>query len=333
MSVSRNLIIMTALLALLLGCGRLAADVTDERIEQFELKGTLGKVMKFLGGGDPTHRTTYYKGDVSRTDYFNEKGELKNSEIIDLERELFITLRHDKEEYRQKTFAEWREEIQEAMERWQGDEQADKSDSEREGEVNYTLSLDVNRTGNTEEVARRQAEEVILTITAVADSTDAEAAKEAPGQMQIISTNWMSPELEGSAEILAFQQKLLEKLLVDPEAGGLAQMWQKLYESYPQAQNALDSLKTLTEEMQGVPVKTFTVLQMTGNDAAEQEEEEEKSGGGLFGKLSNKLTGQDKKKDSGPQEILQMRSEVVRHDTMQVDPALMRVPDNYEFKD
>ena len=69
-----------------------APDLKKAYSTKVELKGTLGSMMKLFGGNKPTYQVEYLKGDLKRIDTVDKKGKIISSQIIDLDRELFITV-------------------------------------------------------------------------------------------------------------------------------------------------------------------------------------------------------------------------------------------------
>lgn len=65
--------------------------------------------MKFFGAGKPRTSIEYYQGNLCRSDYLDEKGQNTTSQIIDLDRELFINIDHKGKKFTQMTFAEFRQ--------------------------------------------------------------------------------------------------------------------------------------------------------------------------------------------------------------------------------
>ncbi len=59
-----------------------APDVKHVTESKFEFKGPLGLMMRLFGGNKPTKTVTYLKGNVLRSDQFDSKGRLTQSQIL-----------------------------------------------------------------------------------------------------------------------------------------------------------------------------------------------------------------------------------------------------------
>ena len=198
------------------------ADVTKESTNQMDFKGTLGAVLKFFGAGKPTTTAEYYKGDVYKSDTIDEKGKVTNSQIIDLDKELFITIDYQKKRYTQMTFDEWRKMMQENIQKMEAGQEKNK---EKSPEVEWKFDMNVSKPGETETIAGKKAEKVIIKMDISAKATPQEQTEEqaqnAQGEMTVTSTYWMVNEMEGQKEIENFYKKLAEKLGFLPGQGGM----------------------------------------------------------------------------------------------------------------
>ena len=100
----------------------LLADVKYVSTTQLQMEGAVGTMMKLFGAGKLVKTVDYYKGDLKRSDTFDKKDKIESSQIVDLDKELFINVDHRKKEYSQMTFDEWQEMMKSAMEKISNEE-------------------------------------------------------------------------------------------------------------------------------------------------------------------------------------------------------------------
>jgi len=306
------------------------ADVSHETIVAYKFAGTLGKVMSVFGVGKPIHNIEYYKGDIKKIDTLDKKGKVRSSEIIDLVNELFISIDHKKKRYTQKTFEEWRKKMQAAMgEMGEVEEEEYSADDEKsESEREYSYEIDIQTSEEPEEINGFQSKKMTVTVELYSKKRGSE--EEPVKEMIITSDNWLSDDISGNDEIIAFNQKLMEKLGFNPVAGKMADMFKQLSESNPQLASAMQKMESEDKKLDGIPVRTITVF--TSTKPKEEEQEEEKSSGGLFGGLKKKAAKKILGDGSGPKEVLDIKSNILSHSTDNLDADSFKVPVKYKLK-
>ena len=148
------------------------ADVHRESVTSMKFGGALGTMMKLMGANKPVNTADYYKGDLQRTDTMDKKGQVVESRIVDLDRELFITIDHDKKRYSQMTFAEWRDMVKSKLgDTKEAQSSSEETDEEHSADVNMKFEVDISRPGETEQIAGKTAEKVIFTIRMEPETT------------------------------------------------------------------------------------------------------------------------------------------------------------------
>ncbi|MBD3218969.1 MAG: hypothetical protein GF310_11895 [candidate division Zixibacteria bacterium] len=329
----RSRIILAALIIFMFALAA-QADVRHESVIEYKFSGALGTVMKVFGMGKPIKTVEYYSDNVMRSDELDKKGKVRNSEIIDLEKELFISIDHKKKRYTQMTFDEWRQQLEEMMANYE-EMQAEQEEEEyeEEGGREYTYEMDIQVADETEEVNGFEARKMTMTIDVYSKEkgSDEEPVKE----MTIISDHWLTPELEGNQMIQDFNRRLAEKLGMNPEEGQMASMFQQIAQSSPELVDAMQKMEAEGEGLDGVPVKTVTVFKSvkTPEDESEQEEEES-GGGGLFGgikkKAAKKVIGGG---DDEPDVLLELHSNIMDHSTEELEATTFTVPEKYKLRD
>ncbi|MDZ7265261.1 MAG: hypothetical protein ONB16_11805 [candidate division KSB1 bacterium] len=335
----KNRILVYTILLLLVSAIGLQADVKRESTSQMEFKGTLGAIMKFFGAGKPTTTVEYYKGDIFRSDNIDDKGRLTTSQIIDLDRELFITLDHKDKKYTQMTFEEFRQMMAEHLEKTKSEDKKAKKD---EPQVEWDFKINVTKTGETEMIAGQSAEKVIIKIEITSKTTqpatEQQPAQTAQGEMIVTSTNWMVKSLEGQKEIENFHVKLAEKMGMMPGKGGLEQMMQQLRQNYPQLADAMKRLQEEAKKLSGVAVRTHTIYETKAQPAPANETESEKksteiptSVGGLLKGLGKKVAKSDKP-EATSNVLLESHDELLSAEVLSLDGSQFEIPTNYKLQ-
>jgi len=321
-------LVLSILVVFLLSLG-VQADVKHETEGQYKFSGALGTVMKIFGMGKPIHTVEYYMGDFKRTDKLDKKGKVRTSDIIDLANERFVSIDHKKKKYETHSFSEWKDRMQQAF---GGAEVEEPEDQEYESEYEYSFKLDMQLADQPEDIHGRLAKK--LTVTADVFAKKKGSEEDPVKQMSITSHNWLSTEIDGNDEIMAFNQKLVTKLGIDPKAKEMASMFKKISESNPELAEAMRKLEAEGKELEGVPVKTITTFTSYPQPEEEQEEEEESSGGGMLGGLKKKAASSvfGGKKKAGPKKVLDINHVVMDHSTAGLSADMFGIPDKYKEK-
>lgn len=316
------------------------ADVKRESTTQLDFKGTLGAIMKFFGAGKPSTTAECYKGDVYKSDTIDEKGKVTRSEIIDLDKGLFISIDHKKKQYTQMTFEEWRKMLEDNLQKMESEKEKTKPD---ESKVEWDFKVDVSKPGETELIAGKKAEKVIvkLEITSKSTGKDAETAQvqTMQGDMIVTSTNWMVKELDGQKEIENFYKKMTEKLGVLPGKGGLEDMMAKINQSNPQLAEAIKKMQEESKKLSGVSLRTQTVYEtktvattLNNEEAVKKDTEIPTSVGGLLKGFGKKIAKPDKEDESNQNVLMQTTTEVTEFEVAPIDSKEFEVPANYKLR-
>ena len=320
----------------------LFADVMQEAESKVKIEGMLGKAVKLFGGSKPVRTVQYFKGDFSRTDNLDKKGRVKQSSIIDLKNERFITLNHKKKKAKILTFEEWKEMLTSGLRglTMQPQEEPDSEESqEPKAEVEWSFSVDIKEIDENKNFAGHPSSRVDLNMKMEADittETEDKGTQKAKGGLIIESTNWVNKSLTGPKEMREFQEKLLRKLDMDPGQGGLAGLLANVMKNNEQLAAAIEQMREEGDKLEGVILSNHTVFKSWGQSEQamkkdeNQENEIPKSVGGMFKKF-----GRKKKKGNkdGPKVMLETFSTVKRHDTSTLNEDLFRIPENYKIEE
>jgi hypothetical protein len=318
-------------------CAR--GDVIKESTTEMEFTGALGTIMRVFGASEPVHSTEYYKGDLFRSDTMDDEGGITGSQIIDLGREVFISLNHEDETYTEMTFDEWRQMMEENL----GELERSGEEDEEIPEMEWDLSVDISRPGDKEVIAGEEAEKVVIVLDfhgkATEQNDESGEAESVEGQMKVISSHWMADEPEGHEEIEAFQLKMADKLGIMPQQGAVENVLEAIAQSRPQLAQAIKELQEESENLAGYAVRIHTVYETRtaeGSRAQEAEEETEmpKSVGGFLKGLGKKVAKESiKKEESDTKVLMESSTEVIRFETVDIPAARFQVPEGYRLEE
>ena len=331
------------------------ADVTyiSETSQKFE--GSVGIVMNFFGG-KPAKTVDYYKSNVHRSDSFDSKGNLESSQIIDLENELFITLLHDKKQYTQMTFDEWKALMQSSLESMgeateSQDPEAEAEEADPSAEVSWDLTVDVQETGEKQTIAGKKTENVILTLDFAAEVTaeDEESGETetAKGGMIVTSSNWLYKGGDtAKKEMDEFNLAAAQKLGFVAGDLELQKIMTNALQENSQLGDAMKKLQEEKEKLEGMPMRVETVYEtqidpetlkkMEEAKAKEEKQEDMEiptSVGGLLGGFGKKVLKKTTEKDQAPKErnrLMTTVTEVLEFETTSLEASLFTVPADYE---
>ncbi|MDZ7330375.1 MAG: hypothetical protein ONB13_02230 [candidate division KSB1 bacterium] len=315
------------------------ADVKRESVTKMDFKGTLGTIMRIFGADKPMRTVEYYKGNVFRSDNIDDKGRMISSQIIDLDKELFITLDHKDKKFTQMTFEEFRQMMARTLEQMK----SDREKAQREhAEVEWDFKVNVTKPGETEVIVGQPAEKVIINILVTSKTTQPAkqegAAQTAQGDLIVSSSNWMVKSIDGQKEIENFYLKFAEKLGMMPDKGGLEQMMRQLNQSYPQLADAMKKLQEESKKLSGVPVRTHTVYETrtqatpsSGTEPEKKSAEIPTSVGGLLKGISKKVA-KSEKSESSANVLLEISDELVSAEVVSIEASQFEIPANYKLQ-
>lgn len=326
-----------SLLIALCLAGIVQGDVKQESTTKLELKGALGTLAKLTGANKPIRQVQYLKGNLLRTDTVDKKGKLKQTQIVDLDRRVFINIDHKKKQYQEMTFEEWKEMVESGLGSiFSGGPESEEGSEAPEAEVDWTLKVDIDTPGESKDIAGHPTERIDLKLTLEAEVTTEEEGQEpkkAKGGLIVKSTNWMAKS--GQNELQEFSKRLAEELGFAPGQGGLADVLAKIMKNNEQLAEAMKILQEEGEKLGGVPLEVHTVFETWGEKIGAQQQQEQsktevpKSFGGLM-----KRFGKKKKKDKDDANILlKTKMAVNKYETAPLSDDVFAVPAKYKKKE
>lgn len=317
-----------------------------EKTTKMQFKGMLGTMLKLFGAGKPVRTVEYVQGNLRRTDHLDKKGRVTETTIIDLDRELIITIRPKKKEYTQMTFEEWKQMIESSMQGLFAKRQAEQPENpdKAQTEVRVSFTPEITRTGETKKVSGYEAEKVLMTLKMEAEAEQTEENVETPqkakGGLLIKSTNWLSSAVAGYDEVQAFNKRMAEKLGMAEMAGQFRKLLENVMKNDPALAEAMKTFEEESKKLEGVPLKTHSVFATWGERPHEKMAEGEpektevpKSVGGLFKGFGKKLAKKKKKDKSDSRVLLETTTSIEKIENKELDPAMFQVPAGFERKE
>ena len=288
----------------------LHADVkTEERIK-FELGGMLGKMVNIFGGKDAregTVTTVALKGPRLST-MTNDGGQ-----IIDLSEEKIYQVDSKKKNYRVMTFAQIRQQMEEAKakaEKAMQEEQAKQKDTPaaapaQKPEDVMEIDFDVKKTGQSRTIIGFNTTEAVVTVTV----REKGKTLDQNGGLQITTDMWLAPSIPAMKEIADFQLQYAQKLFGPMIAGASPQDMAAATALYPMLKPAMERMSAELSKIQGTSVLTTVRVEAVKSAAQFAEEQKERqdankpslSGGvgGLLGGIAKRAA--QKKVEGEPQ--------------------------------
>ncbi|MCJ7680844.1 MAG: hypothetical protein MUP70_08980, partial [Candidatus Aminicenantes bacterium] len=256
------------------------------------------------------------------------KGNVTDSQIIDLDREVMINIQYKKKSYTEMTFAEWRAIMESRAQQLGGSEQ---SDDVPKGD--WSFKVDVDRPGESRDIAGYDTEKVILTLTAEGTVTDEEdPSKSYTGKMTVTADMWMAKKAPaGVEEMKQFQRNFAKKLNFDFQGSGMAAVVEQIAKNNKQLVEALEQLRKEQDKLSGFALQTNTIFATEGSPAPP-----EAGGQSAKNKLGGLVRGLKKKvmksgsNQSGPSVLMEMEVVVQKFDSGPVDAGLFPIPAGFK---
>ncbi|MEQ1948461.1 MAG: hypothetical protein ABL995_14815 [Bryobacteraceae bacterium] len=224
----------------------LRADFTYTETTQMT-GGTMVAMMRSLGplagkARDPIVSTHIVKGNRQATVTRN------NISIIDLDKETITNVDTEKKQYSVMTFAQMKQQMEEALAKMQGRQKDD---------VKANFKIAAKATGNTKTVQGLNAKEIQITMTT--EFADGKSGQS--GAMDILTDSWVAP-VPGYEELREFNKKMAVKLGATFGSG-----MQQIAQMNPGQGNMTQSMEELAKEMQkldGIPVESLVKMGPAG---------------------------------------------------------------------
>lgn len=279
------------------------ADVRTEQKSQVQFAGALGRVFNLFGGKsarDGITSTVVVKGNrkVTSTGI--------TSQIIDLSEEKIYDLDLKKKSYKVTTFAEIRNQMEQA--RRNAAENARKEDAESKpsdaaagNEKEVEVDFDLKSTGQSKTINGFNTSQSIMTITVREKGKTLEQG----GGLVMASDMWLAPHQSAMKEVAEFDRRYAEKLF-SGLTGMSADQTAMAVAFYPMLRQALSRMTTEGSKIDGTPIVTMMTFDAVKSEEqltqAKQEESASKPSGGLGGMLGGLAKKVKKNADDKPQQ-------------------------------
>ena len=333
-----RIFVATATCLLLTAATTLQADVKTEERTKFELGGMLGKVASVFGGKaarEGTVTTVALKGSrlSSRSD--------NTGQIIDLTEERIYDLDMRRRTYRVTTFAQLRQQMEEARakaEKAAREEQAKQREEPpaQKPEDVMEIDLDVQKTGQTRTINGFATTQSVVTVTVREKGKTLDES----GGLQISTELWLAPPMPAMKELADFHLQYAQKLYGPMVAGASPQDVSAAMALYPMLKPALERMNAEQSKLEGTAILTTVkvdAVKSAEQFALEQKQREEAnkpnvSGGvgGLIGGLARRAAQKKVEGDLQPRTTVMTTSNEVLKVATDVAAADVDIPTNFK---
>lgn len=307
-----------------------SADVrTDQRVK-FQLGGAIGKLVNMFGGKgarDGVTSVVAVKGDRKAT-MSDASGQ-----IIDLAEEKIYDLDMRRKTYKVTTFAELRQQLEEAKREAEKNarEQAAEPAQPAEKDPNakeYEVDFDVKNTAETRTISGFSTTKSIVTVTVREKGMTLDQS----GGLVMTTDMWMTEGAPSTKELADFDRRYAEKLLGPTVAGASAQDMAMAIAMYPQMKPALDKMRAEGGKLSGTAILTEVKMEAvppgTANQAAAAppaEAPRRRGLGGMLGGLKKMAEGGGDNSKPARAVIMTTSVEILKL-TTDVDAASVALP-------
>lgn len=314
-----------------------SADVrTDQRVK-FQLGGAIGKLVNMFGGKgarEGVTSTVAVKGD--------RKATMSDStgQIIDLAEEKIYDLDLKKKTYKVTTFAELRQQMEEAK------REAEKNARDQAGEPSqpaekdpnakeYEVDFDIKNTPETRTINSFNTTKSVVTVTVREKGKTLDAS----GGLVMTTDMWMTDSAPSTRDLVDFDLRYAQKLYGPVVAGASAQDMAMAVAMYPQMKPALDKMRAEGGKLSGTAILTEARMESVPPGTANQvaaappppEEPKKRGLGGMLGGLKKMAEGAEKGNSSAPARAVIMTTSVeMLKLTTDVDAASVALPAGFK---
>ena len=311
-----------------------SADVrTDQRVK-FQLGGAIGKLVNMFGGKgarDGVTSMVAVKGDRKAT-MSDATGQ-----IIDLSEEKIYDLDLKKKTYQVTTFAELRQQMEEAKReaeknaREQASEPDEKPAEKDPNAKDYEVDFDVKSTSETRTINSFTTTKSVVTVTVREKGKTLDQS----GGLVMLTDMWMTPSAPSTKDLTDFDLRYAQKLHGPMVAGASAQDMAMAMAMYPQMKPALDKMRAEGGKLSGTAILTEVRIESVPPGTANQtaaappppEEPKKRGFGGMLGGLKKMAEGAEKSNGRKPERAVIMTTSIeMLKLTTDVDAASVALP-------
>ncbi len=316
----------------------LSADVRSDQRVRFQLGGAVGKLVNMFGGkGAREGVTSMVAVKGSRKATMSDS----TGQIIDLTEEKVYDVDVKKKTYTVTTFAELRQQMEEARrdaekaaQRERPSERAasaEKDPNAREYDVDFAMK----NTGVARTINGFDTQQTVVTITVREKGKTLNDS----GGMVMTTDLWTAPNAPSTRDLAEFDMKFAQKLYGPMVVGASAQDMAMAMAMYPQIKPALDRMRAEGTKVEGTAILTDVRMEAVPPGTANQtstavpaaEEPKKKGFGGMLGGL--KKMAEKGNSDAPPQRAIIMTTSVeLTRLTTDVDAASVALPAGFTEK-
>ena len=330
----RARIVAVLLLVGIAATASVSADVrTDQRVK-FQLGGAIGKLVNMFGGKgarDGVTSMVAVKGDRKAT-ISDATGQ-----IIDLSEEKIYDLDMKKKTYKVTTFAELRQQMEEAKRdaeksaREQASEPDEKPAEKDPNAKEYEVDFDVKNTSETRTINSFATTRSVVTVTVREKGKTLDQS----GGLVMTTDMWMTPNAPSTKDLTDFDMRYAQKLYGPMVAGASAQDMAMAMAMYPQMKPALDKMRAEGGKLSGTAILTDVKMESVPPGTANQtaaappppEEPKKRGLGGMLGGLKKMAENAEKGNSSKAERAVIMTTSIeMLKLTTDVDAASVALP-------
>lgn len=332
--------------SLIVACSALvSADVRIEEKTQMKFGGAMGRFINMFAGRaarEGVVSTVAVKGDrkATRTD--------NTGQIIDLREEKVYDVDYKDKSYRVKTFAEIRQQMEEARKK-AAEAARDGGGSPASGqgkgdEAQVDVDFRLEESGQRRTINGFDAREIVMTVAVREKGKTLEES----GGLVLTSNMWMTPSIPGSNEVAEFDMRYAKQLGV--MAMFDAQQMAAMMAMYPMMQQAIERFEAENVKMDGTAVlTTMTVEAVASAEQIKQQQEQQQQssaqapptslgglGGALGGRLGRRILGGNQNNDAAPSAPGRSTVMTSTHELVKVTPSVadadVAIPAGFKLK-
>jgi hypothetical protein len=322
--------ILTVLLVVAAATASVSADVRSEQRVKFQLGGAIGKLVNMFGGKgarDGVTSSVAVKGDRKAT-MSDSSGQ-----IIDLAEEKIYDLDIRRKTYKVTTFAELRQQMEEAKREAEKNarEQASEPSQPAEKDPNakeYEVDFDVKNTSETRTINSFSTTKSVVTVTVREKGQTLDQS----GGLVMTTDMWMTASAPSTKDLADFDRRYAEKLFGPMMTGASAQDMAMAMAMYPQMKPALDKMRAEGGKLSGTAILSDVRMESVPPGTAGQaaaapapEEPKRRGLGGMLGGLKKMAEGGGNSSKPARAVIMTTSVEILKL-TTDVDAASVALP-------
>ncbi len=336
----RYLAVALSIALLTISATSLRADVRSDEKTLVKFEGLIGRVVGLFGGKaarEGVKTSVAVKGDRKIT-LGDESGQ-----IVDLKEEQIYDLDLKKKTYRVTTFAQVRQQLEEARRKAAEEMSKAKADAQHQeatpaappngDAAQLEVDFNLKDTGERNSVNGFDVRRVVMTIALREKGKTLEQS----GGIVLTSNIWMTPSIPAMKEVADFDLRYAKAVAGTMITGASADEMAAAMATYPMMKEAIDRMRVESVTMDGTPVQTVTTIDAVKSAdqiAAEREQQQQQGStvgvipvptsragavagvlGGVGRRMANRNKGEAAAADPGRVTFMTMTNDVLKVET------------------